>query len=351
MDSSLQLYCRVHTEKKPRRSRKRKSSGGDNLGEFKLRHCFDCSQPFSAGQSHICVISLDGDVEYGSRWVGGPGPSSSNSSPVRGLVPSSLTAPLPSSNGLPDHTFAEPRLPSRSLSKKHQTFEENNNSCTSNKNLNLSLSVDTADNHLGFKKVLNRNKGEKQYACKECDYKCSFKSILTRHMRTHSGENPYACEECDYKSIDKATLMKHIKIHTGEKPYSCPECDYKSSRKSSLKRHMRTHSGEKRYTCEECDYKCIEASKLKIHMRTHLGEKPFACEECDYKSTNATNLKRHIRIHTGEKPYQCEICEKRFAQLDQLKFHRKRLNKCKKQCNKSWMSCSSQNNFLNRAIK
>ena len=35
------------------------------MREFKFHHCFDCSQPFSAGQSHICVISLDGDVEYG----------------------------------------------------------------------------------------------------------------------------------------------------------------------------------------------------------------------------------------------------------------------------------------------
>lgn len=65
MDSSLELYRRIRVEKPPMdvKSRKRKKSGEHILREFKLRQCLDCKQPFSAGQSHICLISLDSNMD------------------------------------------------------------------------------------------------------------------------------------------------------------------------------------------------------------------------------------------------------------------------------------------------
>ena len=144
-------------------------------------------------------------------------------------------------------------------------------------------------------------KSGKQFACEFCDYKCSRKNDLTKHIRTHTKEKPFSCVVCDHKSSTKGHLIVHLRTHTGEKPFTCDVCDYKCSQKSLLTEHIRTHTGEKPFACDVCDYKCTAKSNLTKHIRTHTGEKPHVCNVCDYRFSAKGNLTRHMRRHQKEK--------------------------------------------------
>ncbi|XP_045781431.1 zinc finger protein 436-like isoform X4 [Maniola jurtina] len=157
--------------------------------------------------------------------------------------------------------------------------------------------------------------------CELCDYECSDKWRLVRHMRTHTGKKPYCCELCDYKCANKRNLMNHVRTHTGEKPYFCKICDYKSSQNANLVKHMRIHTGENPCYCELCDYKCAYVQNLVRHMRTHTGAKPYFCKICDYKSAQNSNLIRHMRSHTGEKRYCCDLCHYKCVEKQSLLKH------------------------------
>ena len=62
------------------------------------------------------------------------------------------------------------------------------------------------------KKLCGREDSEqenKQFSCDQCDYRCSERSSLTRHMRTHSGEKPFSCDQCDFRSSQRSHLTTH----------------------------------------------------------------------------------------------------------------------------------------------
>ncbi|XP_056135258.1 zinc finger protein 184-like [Lampris incognitus] len=81
----------------------------------------------------------------------------------------------------------------------------------------------------------------------------------------HSGSNPI-------KTQRSGTVA--------EKPYNCSICNKKFSIKSILTRHMKTHTGEKPYTCSVCNKGFIQRSYLQTHMNSHLGQKPYTCNFC-----------------------------------------------------------------------
>ncbi|KAF5291864.1 hypothetical protein FQA39_LY14201 [Lamprigera yunnana] len=159
---------------------------------------------------------------------------------------------------------------------------------------------------------------DKEYKCKECDYKTQWKQNLNAHVKIHSGDE-YKCKECDYKTHWKISLKGHMKIHTGEE-YKCSECEYKTPWKMSLKTHVKIHTGDK-YKCKECDYKTHWKHYLKEHVRIHTGNE-FKCKECDYKTLRKTSLIGHIKIHTGDE-YKCKECDYKTQWKQSLKEHMK----------------------------
>ena len=93
---------------------------------------------------------------------------------------------------------------------------------------------------------------------------------------------------------------------TAEKPYKCDYCDYRCIKRSILQRHIRTHTGEKPYKCDYCDYRCAWRDYLAQHIRTHTGEKLYKCYRCEYRSSYCSNLHRHVRTHAEKKPNKCD---------------------------------------------
>uniref|UniRef100_A0A3P8S8S0 C2H2-type domain-containing protein n=1 Tax=Amphiprion percula TaxID=161767 RepID=A0A3P8S8S0_AMPPE len=62
---------------------------------------------------------------------------------------------------------------------------------------------------------------DRPYTCSVCNKNFRIKSILTRHMKTHTGEKPYSCSVCGKSFIQRSYLQTHMNSHSGQKPYRC----------------------------------------------------------------------------------------------------------------------------------
>ena len=52
---------------------------------------------------------------------------------------------------------------------------------------------------------------KKQFKCSFCDYCCSLKGNLNKHIASiHEGKKPFKCTICDYSCSQKGNLTKHI---------------------------------------------------------------------------------------------------------------------------------------------
>ena len=49
------------------------------------------------------------------------------------------------------------------------------------------------------------------HRCDQCEYKCSYRSNLRRHIMSEHQGIRYHCEKCGYAAKDKGALSTHIK--------------------------------------------------------------------------------------------------------------------------------------------
>ncbi|XP_029932392.1 zinc finger protein 771-like [Myripristis murdjan] len=164
---------------------------------------------------------------------------------------------------------------------------------------------------------------ERPYKCSVCNKNFRIKSILTRHMKTHTGEKPYSCSVCGKSFIQRSYLQTHMNSHSGQKPYTCTFCGRGFTQVGNMNAHIRIHTGEKPHSCTDCG-KCFrEKADLIKHTIIHTGEKPYSCTICNMKFSAQSNLTRHIKTHSGERPYCCVVCGKRFIRRSHLNIHMK----------------------------
>ncbi|XP_072237337.1 uncharacterized protein [Leuresthes tenuis] len=161
------------------------------------------------------------------------------------------------------------------------------------------------------------------YTCNTCDKSFRIKSILTRHMKTHTGDRPHRCSVCGKSFIQRSYLQTHMSAHSGHKPYACSFCGKGFTQVGNMNAHMRIHTGEKPHSCADCGKSFREKADLVKHTVIHTGEKPYSCTACDMKFSAQSNLTRHTKTHSGERPFSCTACGKRFIRRSHLIAHTK----------------------------
>lgn len=51
---------------------------------------------------------------------------------------------------------------------------------------------------------------KQQFQCSDCGIWLADKSVLNRHMRTHTGDRPFSCQFCNEKFSRQDIVKKHI---------------------------------------------------------------------------------------------------------------------------------------------
>ena len=93
---------------------------------------------------------------------------------------------------------------------------------------------------LANKRNLKRPEAKKAFKCYICDYSCSLKASLKRHVDSvHGNKKPFKCEMCDYSCSQKPTMKRHVEsVHEKKKPFKCDICAYSYPLRANLKRHV-----------------------------------------------------------------------------------------------------------------
>ena len=90
-------------------------------------------------------------------------------------------------------------------------------------------------------------------------------------------------------------------LHEGKKPFNCSICDYKCSQKRNLTRHIASvHEGKKPNNCSICDYKCLKRgiwlSTFQLFMRERSHSiVPFVITTVHKRGTWLCTLHQFIR--------------------------------------------------------
>ncbi|XP_050417516.2 zinc finger protein 2-like [Patella vulgata] len=180
----------------------------------------------------------------------------------------------------------------------------------------------TDENHLKLHERMNLIKKKRQ--CELCGKFFKYFSDFKVHMLRHRGEKNFACDQCDYKGYTKKHLAKHMFCHKTVKDYICNHCGKQFLRNGELKNHLIYHSGVKSFQCNLCPKSFALKGHLDRHKKTHkAGDMPYVCEICGKRSRQSYNITVHMRTHTGHKPFSCEICGNKFAHNVSLRQHKK----------------------------
>ena len=112
-------------------------------------------------------------------------------------------------------------------------------------------------------------------------------------MHTVSPTKLHTCDVCDFETEAKTLLRKHMKTHTSRPKYECQKCNRKFVNKEKFEQHVADH-----------DHVTIRTSSGDyFKLDTRLGGKnnrvqKFYCNCCDYSTKRMFNLKRHKwRVH------------------------------------------------------
>ncbi|XP_026149220.1 zinc finger protein 1035 [Mastacembelus armatus] len=141
-----------------------------------------------------------------------------------------------------------------------------------------------------------------QFNCPHCRQRFRYRSLLLRHLVSHTGLQPYACMHCGHRYASQTACLQHEAF-----------CD--GVYKEGLSRDK---SGPA--------IKLSNVSTLREAIQTSQveGEAEYKCKFCTKTFLKSRNLRRHILSHNEVKPYRCKACDSCFSRYDHLKVHQTR---------------------------
>lgn len=193
--------------------------------------------------------------------------------------------------------------------------------------------------------IKNNHLVEKRHKCAVCPYSCNRKNIFDRHVSlNHKKIEPFKGTPYDFNGFSDTDLGKAV----GEKlvSYKCDLCKFKCKKKSTLLKHKKslhrngTFIDKKSknslstdvnraavkvtpFKCVVCDLCLTTKFSLKNHILTvHCGEKPHRCPYCDVRTTRRGGLTRHITlVHNAEKQFKCNFCSYTSSSVGSVSRH------------------------------
>ena len=83
-------------------------------------------------------------------------------------------------------------------------------------------------------------KAQKHFVCEFCPQTFSWKSLLDRHLRTHTGYKPYSCDVCQLSFKTQHNVDSHmINVHNMA-CFTCQSCLEEFNSRRAYKSHLYT---------------------------------------------------------------------------------------------------------------
>ncbi|MED6287222.1 hypothetical protein CHARACLAT_014143 [Characodon lateralis] len=251
---------------------------------------------------------------------------------------------------------------------------------TESNSTQVSQNVQETPEHSNASKML-------KLKCPYCPKRFRYRSLLLRHIVSHTGVQPFRCMHCGHRFRSQTLCLKHeascdadskmnqpeLKINAeadlesqklqpeGEAELKCKFCTKTFLKARSLRHHILTHNEVKPYRCKACDSCFSRYDHLKVHQalckskKTRLEvripkicledvgkgwqskfnlkpldeQESFDCKVCLKSFPTENKLSRHTTMFHTVKPFNCSRCGSAFSHEKTLKQHR-RTKRCKK---------------------
>ena len=147
---------------------------------------------------------------------------------------------------------------------------------------------------------------------KELNTSCKFTDVDPLTTSVHEGNKLHKCHLCDFRCSRKDNLDRHIlSLHERKKTFSCPFCDKSFDGKNYMKVHIESVHEDMCHNCSICKSVFANASSLKTHVARVHEEKQLN-KELIQNHTATHFLKSRHKIR--EEPNESNVPLKKFKQ-------------------------------------
>ncbi|CAH1642694.1 unnamed protein product [Spodoptera littoralis] len=171
---------------------------------------------------------------------------------------------------------------------------------------------------------MDRHKQEHgAYKCDICFQYCPSVVSLRGHIKSHTTR--YKCKVCGHIRLSRQNLLEHHAIAHTVTPasYTCDKCQFSTNKRTVIQRHVKTHSSSERHACHQCGKLFTTMESLRVHTLRHDKSKRLRCDLCDKYFLYASSLLKHKQAHQRE-DYYCVECDVRFKTPENLRLHFKK---------------------------
>ncbi|CAH0698193.1 unnamed protein product [Spodoptera exigua] len=159
---------------------------------------------------------------------------------------------------------------------------------------------------------MERHKQEHgDYKCDICSQYCHSLVSLRGHIKSHTTR--YKCKVCGHVRLSRQNLLEHHAIvHTmAPASYTCDKCQFTSNKRTVIQRHVKTHSSSERHACHQCGKLFTTMESLRVHTLRHDKSKRLHCDLCNKYFLYTSSLMKHKLAHQQD-DYYCVECDVRF---------------------------------------
>ncbi|XP_050556512.1 zinc finger protein 54-like [Spodoptera frugiperda] len=161
------------------------------------------------------------------------------------------------------------------------------------------------------------------YKCDICFQYCPSVVSLRGHIKSHTTR--YKCKVCGHVRLSRQNLLEHYAIAHTVTPasYTCDKCQFSTNKRTVIQRHVKTHSSLERHACHQCGKLFTTMESLRVHTLRHDKSKRLRCDRCDKCFLYPSSLLKHKQAHERD-DYYCVECDVRFKTPENLRLHFKK---------------------------